>query len=98
MAIKNTVNTINTKHRAILRAARFVLGYELSSISELSDNQLIFFESLSLFELNRSFIESDLLEGKLSFEAIANKYGVSKSHIRNLERGLRLKTAENVPI
>jgi uncharacterized protein YjcR len=78
------------KYKAILRAAKFILEEDFSSLSELSDNQLIFLESLSIFELSRSFIESDLLEGRLSFESIANKYGVSKSHVRDVEGKLKV--------
>lgn len=80
----------NEKYKAILRVANFVLDYEVNNLSELTDNQIVFFESLSIYELNRVFIQSDLLEAKMSLEAIANKYGVSKGHIQDCEKRLEL--------
>jgi hypothetical protein len=76
------------KIKSVLRAAKYVTGKDFNSLEELSDEQIVFFQSLSVYELSRAFIQSDLLEGKMSMEAIATKYGVSKGHVQDCEKRL----------
>ena len=69
---------INEKE--ILRAATFVLGKEITHISQLTDNQLLFFSSLTKWELSKSFCTQDVANG-LSYRQIGRKYGVSKDTV-----------------
>lgn len=82
------VKTINeTKYKSIIRLATFVLDKDIESISQLTDEQLIFFNSLSIYQLNRAFIEEEILQGK-PYSQIAKKYGVSQEHVRDVSNRL----------
>lgn len=72
-----------TKYKSIIRLASFVLGEDIETISQLTDDQLIFFNSLSIYQLNRVFIEEEVLQGK-PYSQIAKKYGVSQEHVRDI--------------
>jgi hypothetical protein len=79
---------LETKYKSILTAASYVLGVEINDVSQLSDSQLIFFSSLSKYELNRTFIQSEILQGRFYTE-IANKYNVSKEHVKDVANRLK---------
>lgn len=66
--------------KEILRAASFVLNRPVEKLSDLSDNQLVFFASLSTTELNRCFAIQDVLSGK-SYEQASITYGISKTRL-----------------
>lgn len=69
--------------KEILRAASFVLEKQVDCISELSDNQLVFFSSFSSIELNRCFAIQDVLSGK-SYDQASIRYGISKSRLHEM--------------
>ena len=69
--------------KELLRTASFVLEKEIESIGDLSDNQLLFFSSLSHMELNRCFAIQEVLNGR-SFRQVSVKYGISKSRLEVL--------------
>ena len=82
---------VETKYKAILRLASLLLDTDIESISELTDDQLIFFDSLSIYDMSRVFIEEEILQGK-KYTEIANKYGVSSEHVRNISNRLDKKS------
>lgn len=76
------INSSINNEKEVLRAASFVLGKEINHISQLTDNQLLFFSSLTKWELSKSFCTQDVANG-LSYRQIGQKYGVSKDTVKN---------------
>lgn len=72
---------IITNEKEILKAATFVLGKDVNSIDELSDEQLLFFTSLSKTSLCKVFCVQEVANG-LSYSQVANKYGISKTSVK----------------
>jgi Mor family transcriptional regulator len=75
--------TTQPKEKEILRAASFVLEKEITTLADLTDNQLVFFSSFSSNELNRYFAIQDAMNGK-SYREVAQRYGLSKSKVERL--------------
>ena len=71
--------------KEILRAATFVLEKPVETLSDLSDNQLVFFASLSPNELNRCFALQDVLNGR-SYREVAISYRISKSRLEEMAK------------
>ena len=78
----DTKDTI-ANEKEVLRTASYVLGKEITHISQLTDNQLLFFTSLDKRSLNKVFIIQDVANG-LAVRQVGNKYGVPKSTVFEL--------------
>lgn len=67
--------------KEILRAASFVLGKEITSITQLTDEQLLFFSALDKKSLNKCFIVQGVLDG-MPYRQVGQKYGISKDAVK----------------
>jgi hypothetical protein len=67
--------------KTVLKAASFVLGKDIENLNELTDNQLLFFDSLSRIEMSRAMCIQDVSNG-YSYRQAARKYRISKDTAR----------------
>lgn len=63
-----------------LKAASYVLGKKVYSMSELNDQQMEFFTSIDQDAIAVFFAKQEALEGE-SLRQIARKYGISSTRV-----------------